>query len=109
MKNKYSDGPLRQYIEYFIFRHVFLHKQVFMGKFVPSPLTNSPQTYETNKDGGLMSNHEFISFLQTNQETREKPNLNQKFSLGKANKIENTKRHGSATFLGLYTMKKRTP
>ena len=26
-----------------------------------------------------------------------------------ANDIKNTKRHGSATFLGLYTLKKRTP
>ena len=40
---------------------------------------------------------------------KKKLNLNQKSSLGKANEIENTKRHGSATFLGLYTMKKRTP
>ena len=38
-----------------------------------------------------------------------KLNLNQKSSLGKANEIENTKRHGSETFLGLYTMKKTTP
>ena len=38
-----------------------------------------------------------------------KLNLNQKSSLGKANEIENTKRHGSKTFLGLYAMKKTTP
>ena len=55
--------------------------------------------------------HNSFKILQSlrNQETREKLNLNQKSSLGKANEIENTKRHGSATFLGLYTMKKRTP
>ena len=44
MRNKYSDGSLRRYIEYFVFRHVFLHEQVFMGKFVPSPLTYLPRT-----------------------------------------------------------------
>ena len=54
MKNKY--------IVYFIFRHVFLHEQVFMGKFVPNPLMNLPRTNQTNKDGSLMTNHEFISF-----------------------------------------------
>ena len=46
-----------------IFSHVFLHEQVFMGKFVPSPRMNFPRTNQTNKYGGLlMSNHEFISF-----------------------------------------------
>ena len=62
MKNKYSDGSLRRYIKYFVFRHVFLHEQVFMGKFVPSPRMNFPRTNQTNKYHGLMSNHEFISF-----------------------------------------------
>ena len=99
-----------------------------MGEFVPSPRMNFPRTYQTNKYGGLMSNHEFTSFwlyqevsksediqatqqlkFTNDQETREKLNLNQKSSLGKANKIENTKRRGSTTFLGLYTMKKTTP
>ena len=49
MKNKYSDGSLRRYIEYFVFRHVFLHEQVFMGKFVPSPLTYLPRTTKQTK------------------------------------------------------------
>ena len=50
MKNKYSDGSLRRYIEYFVFRHVFLHEQVFTRKFVPSPLTYLPRTtkFQTN-------------------------------------------------------------
>ena len=73
-----------------------------------------------------MSNHEFISFwlypkvtksediqatqqLNFTKELGEKLNLNQKSSLGKPNKIKNTKCHGSMTFLGLYTMKKTTP
>ena len=34
----------------------------FVGKSVPSPLTNFPRTNQTNKYGGLMSNHKFISF-----------------------------------------------
>ena len=74
MKNKYSDGSLRRYIKYFVFRHVFLHEQVFMGKFVPNPRMNFPQTYQTNKYRGLMSNHEFISFwfyLKDIQETKQ--------------------------------------
>ena len=62
MENKYSDRSLRRYIEYFVFRHVFLHEQVFMGKFVPSPLMNLPRTNQTNKDGGLVSNYGFILF-----------------------------------------------
>ena len=62
MKTKYSDGSLRRYIEYFVFRQVFVHEQVFMGKFVPSPRMNFPRTNQTNKYRGLMSNHEFISF-----------------------------------------------
>ena len=49
MKNKYSDGSLRRYIEYFVFRHVFLHEQVFMGKFVPIPLTYLPRTTKQTK------------------------------------------------------------
>ena len=49
MKNKYSDGSLRRYIEYFVFRHVFLHEQVFMGKFVLSPLTYLPWTTKQTK------------------------------------------------------------
>ena len=49
MKNKYSDGSLRRYIEYFVFRHVFLHEQVFMGKFIPSPLTYLPRTTKQTK------------------------------------------------------------
>ena len=50
MKNKYnSDGSLRGYIEYFVFRHVFLHEQLFMGKFVPSPLTYLPRTTKQTK------------------------------------------------------------
>ena len=49
MKNKYSDGSLSRYIEYFVFRHVFLHEQVFMGKFVLSPLTYLPWTTKQTK------------------------------------------------------------
>ena len=49
MKNKNRDGSLRQYIEYFVFRHVFLHEQVFMGKFVPSPLVYLPRTAKQTK------------------------------------------------------------
>ena len=49
MKNKYSDGSLRRYNEYFVFRHVFLHEQVFMGKFVPSPLVYLPRTAKQTK------------------------------------------------------------
>ena len=62
MKNKYSDGSLQRYIEYFVFRHIFLHEQVFMGKFMASPRMNFPWTNQINKYGGLMSNHEFISY-----------------------------------------------
>ena len=51
MKNKYSDASLRRYIEYFVFRHVFLHEQVFMGKFVPSPLVYLPRTAKQTKKG----------------------------------------------------------
>ena len=121
MKNKYSDGSLRRYIEYFVFRHVFLHEQVFMGKFLPSPFTYLPRTMSlfrfgfTRKSLDTVTKSENIQATQKilqslrNQETREKLNLNQTSSLGKANEIENTKRHRSATFLGLYTMKKRTP
>ena len=87
MKNKYSDGSLRRYIEPFVFCHVFLHEQVFMGKFVPSPLTNLPRTNQTIKDGAShwtqslkvrTSKQHNSSILQTNQETREKLNLKQK-------------------------------
>ena len=55
-----------------------------MGKFVPSPLTNLPQTNQTNKDGGShwtqslkvrTSKQHNSSILQTNQETREMLNL----------------------------------
>ena len=42
-------GPLRGYIEYFVLCHVFLHEQVFMGKFVPSTLMNFPRTNPPNK------------------------------------------------------------
>ena len=49
MKNKYSDGSLRRYIEHFFFRHVFLHEQVFLGKFVPSPLMYLPRTTAQTK------------------------------------------------------------
>ena len=49
MKNKYSDGSLHRYIEFFVFRHVFLHEQVFMGKFVPSPLMYLPRTTKQTK------------------------------------------------------------
>ena len=62
MKNRYSEGSLRRYIEYFVLHYVFLHEQVFMGNFVPSPLTNLPRTNQTNQDGGLMGNHKSISF-----------------------------------------------
>ena len=64
-----------------------------------------------NKSKDIQATHNSFKILQSlrNQETREKLNVNQKSSLGKANEIESTKCHGSATFLGLYTMKKRTP
>ena len=97
-----------------------------MGKFVLSRRMNFPRTNQTNKVGGKMSKHEFTSFwfyrevtksediqatqqLNFTKELGEKLNLNQKSSLGKPNKIKNTKCHGSMTFLGLYTMKKTTP
>ena len=69
-----------------------------------------PDEQPTNRTEGHPSNTTAKVYKWTrNQETREKLNLNQKSSLGKANEIENTKRHGSATFLGLYTMKKTRP
>ena len=62
MKKKYSDGSLCRYIKYFVFRNAFLHKQVFMGRFVPSPRMNFLRPNQTNKYRSLMSNHEFILF-----------------------------------------------
>ena len=55
-----------------------------------------PDEQPTNRTEGHPSNTTAKVYKWTrNQETREKLNLNQKSSLGKANEIENTKRHCS--------------
>ena len=45
-----------------MFSALFFFTGKYHGKFLPSPLTNLPRTNQTNKDAGLMSSHEFISF-----------------------------------------------
>ena len=117
MKNKYSDGSLRRYIEYFVFRHVFLHEQVFMGKFVRSPFTYLPATMSLFRFGFTRKSLDTVTKSEDIQATQQLNSTKLK-EPGDKRKAESQPevfagkskgdRKWSATFLGLYTMKRRT-